>query len=1025
MQDIDFGRLTQVTGEIGQHIIRHQYPFTTAILDDGQYRTSYHPGDYFGAKDATYTLTLTFALPPSALASDLALQIDTSPYEMDNSKNPQIKLFINNQMVQALDVNHRFARLEKSWFSEDHQLIVKLDIYSGREEKKYPLRAAIVAFDQPTFAFYFDLKTYLDCWQVLKEDPVADRVYRGSLMAAIQHLDLRTPYSPTYYAGIEQAQTLLRAKLMQQPFDPAQGTVYAVGHTHIDMAWLWTVAQAIEKGERSFTSVLALMRQYPDFKFLHSTPQLYLFIKERYPKLYAQIKAAVAAGQWEPEGAMWVEADCNLTSGESLVRQILYGKRFFQTEFGVDNQILWLPDVFGYSAALPQILRKSGVHYFMTTKLAWNDTDEIPFDSFQWQGIDGSKVLTHLINTVSEGYAPTPWFATYNGMLNARVVKKSWDRYKQRQQSDEILLAYGYGDGGGGPTFGMIETMQRLENHVWGMPLVKSATALDFFQALDRDAERKPLPTWLGELYFEFHRGTYTSIAKNKQNNRRAENTLQTVEKLFSTYAPADYPADTLHRLWQTTLLDQFHDVLPGSAIEAVYQQTDKNYAQLFTALSATEENFAATQLTPAVDRLVLYNPAGLAADLETTIALPPDKTVQAAHGQPVRVQHLAGEQALIQLPQAAPLALQELQIVPGQADSQPRQPEPLDGHYATDDLQITFDAAFNIVGLYDKQAQREVLPAGGQFNRLMVYADYPREYDAWNIDGDYRRQSWPVDHVVTAEVTDRGPIRDTLHIVRQFNQSMIEQWLHLYHGTTRIAFTTRLDWHEHHALLRTLFDVAVNAQHADFDIQFGNVSRPVARNTSWEQAQFEVAGQKWADMSETDYGLSLLTDAKYGYSATYQQLGLTLLKSATEPNPNADQGIQKFTYEALLHQGSWRTAATMAAAQRLNIAPVIWPNYALPDTTPAAQSRLACNQQNVLLDTVKQAEDDDALIVRLYEYHNAQTTATLTCARPVKSAMLCNLLEHDQQPLTVSADGRQITVPFKPYEIQTIKLRF
>lgn len=1024
MDDIDFGRALQVTGQIGDYIVRKRFPFSKAELSDGQHRTSYHSGDYFGAKNATYGVSLQFAIPNFSRGGSWALAVDTSPYELDNTKNPQIKLFIDDKMVAVFDVNHRYCRISDDWLTSDGQFKAQLEIFSGREDKKYPLHAQLIEFDQPTFSGYFDFRTYADCWQVLKKDPVADKVYRTAFRNALQLLDLRTPYSADWENSISQACASLHQQLDQQPFDPAQGTVYAIGHTHIDMAWLWTLAQTIEKGERSFTSVLNLMKEYPEFKFLHSTPQLYALIKKHYPKLYAQIKDAVQRGQWEPEGAMWVEADTNLPSGESLVRQILYGKRFFKKEFGIDSKILWLPDVFGYSAALPQILRKSGVPYFMTTKLAWNDTDEIPFDSFQWQGIDGSQVLSHLINTVSEDYSPTPWFSTYNGLLNARVVKKSWDRYKQKMESDQILLAYGYGDGGGGPTFSMVETLKRLQKHVWGMPMVKSATALSFFQALAKDASTKPLPTWMGELYFEFHRGTYTSIAKNKKNNRRAETALSAVEKLYAIYDLAHYPAEQLSQLWETTLLDQFHDVLPGSAIKEVYDDTDRNYSTLFTALSKQQQDFAERSLKKASNKVVLFNPAGEKMWHIVTLSVPDGDCVIDSNGKALPMQRDTHGYALVQATLPA-LSMTEITVTPSSSpvDNNSEAPRPLGNSYETEYYKLTFDAHFSLVGVYDKRWKRQIVPKGGYFNHLMVFSDFPREYDAWNIDSDYERKSWPMDAVVSAEIVSQGLIFDTLQIVYQYAHSVIRQQIHLYHDSPRIAFQTHLDWHEHHALLRTLFDIDVNAKKADFDIQFGNISRQIAKNTSWEQAQFEVPAHKWADMSETGYGVSVITDAKYGYSARYKQLGITLVKSATEPNPVADQGVQDFTYEVLPHSGDWREAGTMAEAVRLNTPPVVWTGFALPKTDTDLGSFVSCDHSNVLVDTIKKAEDSNNIIIRLFENENKRTDVTLTFNHPVKRAVLCNLLEHEERLLNVSSDGRRVVVSFKPYEIQTVEI--
>ncbi len=399
---------------------------------------------------------------------------------------------------------------------------------------------------------------------------------------AINLLDMRKVPSDAFYASVEEARALLAKTVYGEMAGYQEIIASCIGHTHIDVAWWWTVSQTREKVARSFATVLKLMEEYPEYKFMSSQPVLYSFLKERYPELYAQIKERVKEGRWEPEGGMWLEADCNLSSGESLVRQFLYGKRFFKEEFGKDNRVLWLPDVFGYSGALPQIMKKSGIDYFMTTKLSWNQFNMIPNDTMLWEGIDGSRVLTHFISTLGIGQSVERFFTTYSGMLHPDAIMGGWERYQNKEMNNDILIAYGYGDGGGGPTREMLETGRRMEKGVKGIPTVRQCGSRKYFEELEeRVKDNRRLPVWTGEFYFEYHRGTYTSMARNKRSNRKSELLLSDLELLSVLAAKKGvaYPAEQLEKMWKTVLLNQFHDILPGSSIAEVYEVTKKEYA--------------------------------------------------------------------------------------------------------------------------------------------------------------------------------------------------------------------------------------------------------------------------------------------------------------------------------------------------------------------------------------------------------------------------------------------------------------
>ena len=481
------------------------------------------------------------------------MHVCTQIDEWDDGKNPQFLLFVNGEIVQGVDMNHRDVLLSRS-AEAGQPLCLELQAYTGTLHTEFNLIVEFREIDPEIEGLYWDLQVPLQAFPRLEAESQSRMDLERVMNDAINLLDLRTPYSPAFEQSVHEARAYLQKHLYEELGGHDDVIATCIGHTHIDVAWWWTVAQTLEKVARSFATVLKLMDEYPHYRFMSSQPQLYLFLKERYPELYARLKERVREGRWEPEGGMWVEADCNLTSGESLVRQFLHGKRFFRDEFGVENRILWLPDVFGYSGALPQIMKECGIEYFMTTKLACNQFNKVPYDTFRWRGIDGSEILTHLITTLGVGHdEKKSFFTTYNGMLHPDALIGGWKRYQNKDINNDILVSYGYGDGGGGPTRAMLETSDRMEHGVTGLPRVRQAFARTYFDELRQRVENnRRLPLWEGELYFEYHRGTYTSMARNKRSNRKAELHMMDLE-LLSVLASGvlPYPAEETDRLWK------------------------------------------------------------------------------------------------------------------------------------------------------------------------------------------------------------------------------------------------------------------------------------------------------------------------------------------------------------------------------------------------------------------------------------------------------------------------------------------
>ena len=716
---------------------------------------------------------------------------------------------------------------------------------------------------------------------------------------------------------------------------------------------------------------------------------------------------------------MWVEADCNLTSGESLVRQFLYGKRFFKEEFGVDNRILWLPDVFGYSGALPQICRKCGIDYFMTTKLAWNQFDQMPYDTFIWRGIDGTELFTHLITTLDVGQDEKSFYTTYNGYLHPDALIGGWHRYQQKELNNDILVSYGHGDGGGGPTREMLETSIRMSKGVEGLPKVRQVFARTYFDELkDRVEGNRRLPTWEGELYFEYHRGTYTSMARNKRSNRKAELHMMDLELLGVLAAPATpYPAAEIDGMWHGILLNQFHDILPGSSIHEVYEVTKKEYEELETQIGRlSQERIDA--LVPAGEGVTAFNTTGFARNDVVELGRCSADALRDETGRLYPVQHTENG-AVVYVENLPAKGMKTFAPAEAAETSSPFCISP-DGHgLETPFYTVIFDENGGIARIYDRENDREVLKPGQTGNLFRVYEDKPIYFDNWNIDIYYTEKSWDVTDLQSFTWTERGPVRATLRVERKFSKSTITQDIHFYADLRRIDFETTVDWHEYQHLLKVHFPADVHTDEATFEIQYGNAVRKTHQNTSWDLARFESCGQKWVDVSEGHYGVSLLNDCKYGHSVKDACIGLTLIKSGIEPNRTTDQEVHHFTYSLYPHAETWKAAGTVPQAFFLN-----QPVLTAAGGTPGESFGLAAvNVPNVVLETVKQAEDGDGVILRMYECENARTPMTLTWNRPFTRAESCNCLEEaDGQPLKV--EENRISFTIKPFEIKTIRIR-
>ncbi len=853
-------------------------------------------------------------------------------------------------------------------------------------------QAEIAVFDQEAWDLLWDFKVIADMAEELPEkSPRAGQaLYAANKMVNLIDLDDRSTWP---------AARAVAAEFFAAKNGDGQLNLSAIGHAHIDTAWLWPLAETKRKCTRTFSTAVHYMEDYPEYRFACSQAQQYEWVKEMHPDLYERIKEKVKAGQFIPVGGSWVEPDCNLPSGESLVRQFLFGQRFFQKEFGAKCEEFWEPDVFGYTAALPQILRQSGIKYFLTIKLSWNQFNKLSSHTFWWEGLDGSRVLTHF-----------PPADTYNAMGNVKDAMYSLSNYKDLDRSKEAYLLFGFGDGGGGPTIEMLEQIKRMKD-VDGLPKVEMRPSNEFFTRLENDA--RDLTTWVGELYFELHRGTYTTQAANKKYNRLSEFMLHDVEFL-SAMAHAlndlDYPSAELDRMWKLILTNQFHDIIPGSSIDLVYQDSNIHYQDVL-ASGATLRNQALVALLgkPAVEagNVCAVNTIGI--ERREVVELPEgaEGGQTSAEGKPLGV---------IEAPAYGYNVCAPIQAVPEPVKiSEQGETITMENEF----VRATFRIDGSLTSLFDKRTRRESIEPGKSGNQFVLFDDKPNQWEAWDVDIFHLEKSRVVQGARTCRVVEHGPLR--VSVVFEYDlspNSSLRQTVQLSAVSPRLDFNTEVEWHERQTFLKVEFPINVRAMNATYEIQFGHLQRPTHFNTSWDWARFEVSAHHWADLSDLDFGLALLNDSKYGYATQGNVMRLSLLRSPTAPDPNADQGHHIFRYALLPHAGAPQGSGVIEEGYRFNQPMLLFPTAA----GVGQRSFFSVTNPAVVIDTVKKAEDSDEIVVRMYESRGTPGTARLQTSLPVRSAAHCNLLEEVQAKASPWTD-QGLEFNFKPFEILTFKL--
>ena len=783
-------------------------------------------------------------------------------------------------------------------------------------------------------------------------------------------------------ASVGEAHGVLDAELaaLRERFPPV-GALLLTGHAHLDLAWRWPLAETRRKARRTLSTAVELLRTHPELTFNQSAAQVYAFLEEDDPELLARVGELAAEGRLEPIGGMWVEPDCVMPAGESLVRQLLYGQRAFRARFGAEHTVCWLPDCFGFTPALPQLLRGAGIERFFTIKLSWSETNRFPHDLFWWEGLDGSRVLAHLFDNPDGGY---------NGVVGPTAALATWRNYRGREIHPESLLSVGYGDGGGGPTREMIERARELAAFP-AVPTQRFGRVDEFFDRAERSVAERGAPTWVGELYLELHRGTLTSQGRTKRAHRRAERDLVAAEVLgaLTALAGGDLPP-SLEPQWQVLLRNEFHDILPGSSIREVAEEAE---AELGGVIAAAGEVIDArmAELGERIaggggeDALLVVNPDLSPRPLRAEVPGAGGGVVSSAHV-------IAGLEAAVvrEAPPAGALSVS---------------PEQLEN----DLLRVTLAPDGTLTSVWDKRAAREVLADRG--NQVWAYVDKPRQWDAWDVDAGYAEEGTELLAAGPPEVIETGPHRAAVRVERVFRDSRIVQEVRLWAGSARIDFATRLDWHDRRWLVKVRFPLAVRSERATFETAFGVVERPTHRNTSWDDARFEVAGHRFADLSEPGYGAALLNDGRYGHHALGSELGLSLLRSPTWPDPLSDEGVQEVTYALYPHAGQWLEGGVLAEAEDLNRPLLVRP------VSAAAETRLrplALDGLPLGLGTLKALEDGGGLILRAYEPHGARGTARLTLPEPWRLESAADLLERP----TGEPD-----LGFGPFQVRTWRL--
>ncbi|MFJ8932138.1 alpha-mannosidase [Streptomyces sp. NPDC102364] len=829
-------------------------------------------------------------------------------------------------------------------------------------------RLDLAVFDAEVYDLVHDMEVLDQLMRELPEQSPRRWQILRALSSALDAVDLQD------IGGTAAAARAILAPALASGAAAGEHRISAIGHAHIDTAWLWPLRETVRKVARTVSNVTQLMDEHPEFRFVMSQAQQLAWLKEHRPEVYERAQEKAKTGQFVPTGSLWVEPDTNITGGEALARQFIHGKRFYLDEFGVETEDMWLPDTFGYNAAMPQLMKLAGVRWFLTQKISWNTTNKFPHHTFWWEGIDGTRIFSHF-----------PPVDTYNSDLSGAEVAHSVRNFQDKGAANRSLAPFGYGDGGGGPTREMLARAERLAD-LEGSARVEIEKPGDFFaKALE---EYPGAPVWVGELYLEFHRGTLTSQIATKQGNRRSEHLLREAELWAATAAlrtGAAYPYEAIDRLWKTVLLHQFHDILPGTSIAWVHREAEETYRQVAAELGELIGSAQEALAGPAAEdgSRVVFN------------AAPHARSGAAALGTTVRRE-----------PEAVTV-----------------DPQPQDGGFVLDNglVRVVIDERGLVTSAYDIEGEREALPPGAVANLLQLHQDFPNQWDAWDLDAFYRNTVTDLTAAESVTVVDGG-----VRVVRAFGDSRIEQTLALAPGSRRLDVDTVLDWHETEKLLKAAFPLDVRAGHSTAQVPFGHVERPTHTNTSWDAAKFEVCAHRFVHVGERGWGAALVNDSTYGHDVTRDvredggtttTVRLSLARAPRFPDPDTDQGTHRLRYALLIGAD---VDDAIREGYHLN----------LPERTVSGSAEVAplvaIDNPAVVVEAVKLADDRSGdVVVRLYESQGARATALLTPGFRLASATATDLLERpraaDEPACEVTDDG--VRLRLRPFQILTVRL--
>lgn len=925
---------------------------------------------------------------------------------------------INGEPYQGLDPFRNIVVLtECAQGGEEYNIEVESYYmwHAGEPEIKKVECSCIAVLDRELEEIFWDYKSVFNALLMPQTEAALLDEIKSVLKEAIAYINVEEEDRALFKRNLRLGQKILKEKIYESPNFHQNGRLSLIGNSHLDLVFLWDYAEFVRKAGRTHATMLRLMEQYPEFIFSQSQPVMYEEIRKNFPVLFEQIKERIKEGRWEAVGAMWCEPDCNLISGESFVRQILHGTGYYEEHFDVTPKTCWLPDVFGNSYAMPQILKKSGVEFFVTHKMnIWNDTNPWPYNTFWWEGPDGSRVF---------GVVPPTHFI---GTMEADSLKTCWERFTDKSTVGESLYCYGWGDGGGGVDTEMLEYVKRYKAFP-GLPDTKVSTIEESLERMMNNATG--LPVYKDELYLEAHRGVYTTKAVLKKLNRHCENLYREVE-IFGSIAEQlygyQYPADRLKEGWLKILTNQFHDSLPGSHINSVYYDLLKIYDEIIRTGTEIKGEITEAVLHPIADRvgggnaLAVFNP--IVRPSTSVVMLDQNVCIKNKAGDELKsqtVRSLDGREGTIFAAENVPAVGYDIYYMVAGKSANEAKELPVSNQVESKYYTVTFNDNAEITSIYDKINRREVIRAGQLANKFRLFEDRPGKYEAWDIVATYVDQEIDITGGRIVSIKE-GDVCVEIEIAKKILSSELKQRIILYHELDRIDFETYINWAERRKLLKVEFNVDIYAKSYTSDIAYATIERSNCRYNKVDKAKFEASAHNFIDLSDDDYGVSLLNDCKYGHEVNGNTMMLTLLKGPMNPDPESDLGDHYFTYSIYPHKEHWKRAETLMRGLQLN-----QPLYAVP-FTPAQKelsgiSFMSVDADNILLEALKKSEDKEGYILRVSEKKGRSTTAGVELVQKAARVYECNMIE--REGVLFAQDVNKLSIQMKPFEVKTFKI--